>query len=120
MPNKPQQTHPLMARLPAALGARMDALGHTQKDVEAATGVHQSQVSRALSGDRKRLTAAMVRLCRYAAIDERGAKKEEQDLQVLLAKLTSLGPAAEECVRGVLRSLEPLLVNSSQRTTRKS
>ena len=113
MPNKPQQMHPLMAQLPAALAARMDKLGHTQKDVEAATGVHQSQVSRALSGDRKRLTDSMKRLCRYADIDEQGATRREQDLQTLLDKLTSLGPVAEECVRGVLRSLEPLLVNAS-------
>lgn len=107
MPNKSQQIHPLMVRLPAALRARMEALGHTQNDVATLTGVGQPQISRVLRGERKRLSPAMTRLCRYADIETIG--REEYELQQLFERLISSGPVAEECVRGVLRGLEPLL-----------
>lgn len=42
--------------------------GHTQKDVEAATGVRQSQISKFLSGQRRRLTPDVERLFQYAGI----------------------------------------------------
>lgn len=98
-----------MARLPTALRARMEALGHTQKDVAAATGVPQPQISRALRGERKRLTPAMRRLSKYAEIESSALGGVDEDLHRLLAHVVSSGPLAEECVRGVLRSLVPLL-----------
>jgi transcriptional regulator with XRE-family HTH domain len=37
-----------------------------QKEVEAATGVHQSQISRIISGNVRRASPNVLRLCKYA------------------------------------------------------
>lgn len=116
MPNKPTPIHPWIAQLPAALRARMDANGHTQKDVESVTGVPQPQISRALNGHRKRPTEAMRKLCKYAELDtEANGTPSMAELAGLLQRVVAGGPAATECAKGVLESLALLLGNSAKR-----
>lgn len=106
--------NPLMARLPAALRERMQANRHTQSDVEAATGVPQPQISRALKGLRKRPTEPMQKLCQYAFIEnDDSGRPTLAELSALLHKIVGGHPAAAECVKGVLQSLAPLLTSTS-------
>ena len=104
-----------MTQLPGALRARMEANGHTQKDVEIATGVPQPQISRVLNGQRKRPTDAMQKLCRYAELEMDGESAPSLvELMGLLQRLVSGGPAATACAKGVLESLTLLLGNSAK------
>jgi transcriptional regulator with XRE-family HTH domain len=68
MPAKALDIDPRMEAAIPRLRARMAERGHTQKDVEAATGVGQSQISKFLSGQRRRLTPDIERLFQYAGI----------------------------------------------------
>lgn len=104
-----------MAQLPTALRARMDANGHTQKEVEAATGVRQPQISRVLNGHRKRPTEAMKKLCRYAELETKdGNVTSLAELTGLLQHVVAGGPAATACAKGVLESLALLLGNHAK------
>lgn len=98
----------MMARLPAALRERMHANGHTQIDVERLTGVPQPQISKALSGVRKRPTEPMRKLCQYADIEAQGGVPHTAELTELLQRVVASGPATAECVRGILQSLAAL------------
>lgn len=121
MPIGTQKLHPLMRALPAALRVRMDALGHSQMEVSALTGVPQPQISRALSGSRKRPTPAMLELCRYASLElgkaeaASGAAREVTLLMQLL--IGDSAPAAAQ-MKAVLRSLAPLMSDYRNRPVR--
>lgn len=97
----------------------MLANGHTQKDVETATGVPQPQISRALKGFRKRPTQAMRKLCQYAGIDF-GDNRDSPSLAELVELLQNVAagsPVAAECVKGMLQSLAPLAARASREGT---
>ncbi len=120
MPNRKAPVHSWMAQLPAALRARMDVEGHTQKDVEDATGVPQPQISRVLNGRRKRPTDAMRKLCLYADLKTTGeALSGSAELSGLLQQVIAGGPQATACVTGILKSLMPLLENPTQRKRKR-
>lgn len=105
MPNKSAAFHPLMVRLPGALRECMREKGHTQKDVEKATGVSQPQISKVLKGLRKRPTEDMRKLCLYASIENVSRSPNEAELLELLHKVVAGHPEAAECVRGILQNL---------------
>jgi len=110
-----------MRALPAALRARMDALGHSQIEVSERTGVPQPQISRALSGGRKRLTPAMRELCRYAELQDDGNSEVggvALEVTALLQHLIGDSAPAAAHIRSVLRSLAPLMADYRQRTSR--
>jgi len=117
MPNQKSAIDPAMLRLPLALQERMRALDHTQGDVSIATGVSQPQISKALNGRRKRLTTSMRILCRYAGLEV--AHQEHPpalvELTQLLQTLVDGNPGAAECVKGVLKSLAPLVARAHLR-----
>lgn len=106
--------HPVMRALPVALRARMDSLGHRQNDVVAHTGVPQPQVSRALNGERKRLTPAMQKLCQYAEIEKSlptAASETTEEVAALLQHLIGDSASAAAHMKAVLRSLAPLMAS---------
>lgn len=120
MPKNPENFDPLMRSLPAALRARMIALGHSQLEVAALTGVPQPQISRALQGSRKRLTPEMEKLCRYACIGAKGpADVNDAALEVTLLVRQLIGDSAVAAahVKAVLRSLAPLMADYRQRSS---
>jgi len=120
MLKKLQSFHPLMRSLPAALGARMIALGHSQVEVSAFTGVPQPQISRALQGARKRLTPDMEKLCRYALLSaEEPEVVGDTALEVTLLMRQLIGDStlAAAHMKAVLRSLAPLMADHRQRTS---
>lgn len=90
----------------------MDELGHTQEHVAIATGVAQSNISRILSGERKRLGRAVLRLCQYAEInaDEVSPRDEAQEqASQLLRTIIGHNPAAASAVARILEVLAPIL-----------
>jgi transcriptional regulator with XRE-family HTH domain len=118
MPVKTSTPHPELGRLPAALLARMKALGHTQLDVARETGVPQPQISRALRGKRKRLTAPISALCRYAGLDshEPQSGASPADLARLVVQLSGDDPSAAAALQTVLSGIAELI---QQRTRSK-
>jgi transcriptional regulator with XRE-family HTH domain len=113
--------HPAMRALPAALRARMDSLGHHQSDVSERTGVPQPQISRALNGERKRLTPAMRELCRYAELGEGlplSAGETTEEVTALLQHLIGDSAPAAAHMKSVLRSLAPLMADYRRHATR--
>ena len=109
-----------MCSLPAALGERMIALGHSQVEVSSLTGVPQPQISRALKGARKRLTPDMEKLCRYALLNaEDPAVVGDVALEVTLLMRQLIGDStlAAAHMKAVLRSLAPLMADYRQRTS---
>lgn len=120
MLKRPETFHPQMRALPAALRGRMTVLGHTQNEVSALTGVPQPQVSRALRGERKRLTPAMMELCRYALMDtDEAVRVGDTALEVTLLMRQLIGDSALAAaqMKAVLRSLAPLMADYRQRTS---
>lgn len=117
MPNRKHDTHAALRALPGALRARMDSLGHDQLDVEAATGVPQPQISRALNGIRKRLTPPMRELCRYAGLDDDSppVNAAAQELAALVQHMIGDSTAAAVHMKAVLRSLAPLMADCRRR-----
>lgn len=119
MPNREHSVHPVLRALPGALRARMDSLGHNQMDVEAATGVPQPQVSRALNGVRKRMTPPMRELCRYAGIGDGSSpvvSHGADEVAILLQRMIGESAPAAAHMKAVLRSLAPLMANYRRRT----
>ncbi|WP_202845040.1 helix-turn-helix domain-containing protein [Luteimonas saliphila] len=99
-----------MAWLPSALKERMKAFGHTQCDVERLTGVPQPQISKVLKGARKRLTAPMKALCRYAETGEsRAAETRISVLAGQLVKAVAKEPSRTEAVESALEGLIALV-----------
>lgn len=119
MSTRKHDLHPALRALPGALRARMDVLGHAQIDVEAATGVPQPQISRALNGVRKRLTPPMRELCRYAGLDDMSipsVSDASQEVAILLQHMIGDSAPAAAHMKGVLRSLAPLVADYRRRT----
>ena len=119
MPNRKHSVHPALRALPGALRARMDSLGHSQAAVEAATGVPQPQISRALNGVRKRMTPPMRELCRYAGVDDGSSPAVvhgAEEVAILLQRMIGDSAPAAAHMKAVLRSLAPLMANYRGRT----
>jgi hypothetical protein len=123
MPKRTHEIHPALRALPMALRARMDSLEHDQMDVEAATGVPQPQISRALKGVRKRLTPPMRELCRYAGLDSGSpppASDVAQEVAILLQHMIGDSAPAAAHMKAVLRSLVPIMADYRRRTAARS
>jgi transcriptional regulator with XRE-family HTH domain len=121
MPNKNQPADSRLAAIRVAIERKMDELGHTQQQVAEATGVTQSSISRLLSGERKRISKAVLRLCQYAEIDadDVSPRDEAQErASQLLRTIIGDNPAAASAVARVLEVLAPILL--SHRPTEKS
>lgn len=85
---------------------------HTQEDVSRDTGVSQSNISRVLSGRRKRISPSALKLCQYAEIamlasDPVVAARDRLDEVVLRA--IGDNPEAAIALANVIESLAPLL-----------
>lgn len=123
MPISRANVDPLLLRLPAALQARMAELGHNQMEAAKAAGVSQSDVSRALNGQRKRLTEPMRRLCQYANVHADTAPDAEHsiaELSQLLRRVIGDNPHAAPQLSAVLHSLAPLLATYHPSTSTAS
>lgn len=92
----------------------MDARGHQQKDVVSATGLTQPQVSKVLSGERRRVTATVRAICQYAGIDLDAACDFGPDclpLSQSARRLLEDNPAAAAVVAHIVDVLVPALLN---------
>lgn len=70
------------SQLLESLAIRLRDGACTQQQIQVATGVHQSQVSRILSGQAKRLSKNVERLCKYAeglAKDDRASTSKDAE-----------------------------------------
>lgn len=101
-----------MGDIQSALRAAMERNGHSQPDVSKVTGVSQSNISRLLGGQRKRVTESVRRLCQYAGIDAKGAALEpdaQRRLSQAVREAIGDNPHAALALASVIESLAPLL-----------
>jgi transcriptional regulator with XRE-family HTH domain len=69
----------------------------TQRELESATGVHQSQVSRILGGHARRPSPNLLKLCKYAeTLSTLDDAAEGSDEEIIGAIRSLLGHCAEE------------------------
>lgn len=101
-----------MAAIRTAVRTQMRRKNHAQQAVSSLTGVTQSQISRVLSGQRKRVTPAVILLCQYAEFEiERlpAALAAERQLSQVLRGAIGDNVAAAAVVARVLEALAPVL-----------
>lgn len=112
MPNKMQKKSALVFELGAALRQQMIVHGDTQQEVSQKTGVSQSDISRILNGQRKRLGKSAKRLCQYACIDTSPTSEASAARELLshtLHRAVGDNAAATLALIQVVESLIPLL-----------
>lgn len=84
----------------------------TQQEIQAATGVHQSQVSRILAGQAKRLSKNVELLCKYAEglakADRSSTSKISEELCNKVLELWDGSAAHAQALDGVLDALGKL------------
>ena len=104
-------------RLPAIIAAtrrKMRERGDTQSDIAQHIGVTQGEISKILSGQRRRLTKPIIKLCQYANYD---VATDSDDggylgpLSQVLREAIDDNPDAEEALVHILHALLPLLRN---------
>jgi hypothetical protein len=119
MPVGRQPTDPrLLAAVPQVL-AYMAMQGHQQKDVMRLSKQSQPQVSKFLSGQRRRVTTAVRQICRYAGIDlELASVRTEPTLPLSQSARQVLedNPRAAEAVARVIEALVPVLAQLYEAT----
>ena len=97
--------HAALERLAQAVRSR----AITQKDIADATGVHQSQVSRILAGQIRRVSANVLALCKYADLHfvDVGAIRPNKRSEIAdaLAEVLSGHPKEVTAATKVLASL---------------
>lgn len=97
-----------------AVEQQMKRKEHSQLAVATLTGVSQSDVSRLLSGQRKRVTPQVIALCEYAEFDAdlttHSAAAERRLSQALRGAIGD-NPEARSALTRVLEVLAPLLRN---------
>lgn len=98
-----------MVRLIDFLARRVRAGTLTQKEIEESTGVHQSQVSRILAGQAKRLSRNVQRLCKYAEqLDSITAPESSSSADLLQARILDVWDGTRnhaEALEALLREL---------------
>jgi transcriptional regulator with XRE-family HTH domain len=101
-----------MTGIRAAIEQRMMQLDHSQSQVAELTSVPQSDVSRILSGQRKRVTKSVLALCQYANYDVETTyefSRLERELSQVLRGVIGENPAAAPILTRILKALAPLL-----------
>lgn len=112
MPNRRHDTDLRMAEIRSALRAAMERNGHSQSEVSKVTGVSQSNVSRLLAGERKRVTECVKRLCHYAGVDaetDAPAMDAHRRLSQALSGAIGNNSQAALALASIIESLTPLL-----------
>ena len=86
--------------------------GHSQKNVADIARTNQSEISRVLRGERKRLTATVQRLCQYAKYeitDSPRLSEAELRLSQVLREAVGNNSAAAIALTRIIESVTPLL-----------
>lgn len=112
MPNGRHITDLRMGEIQSALRAAMERNQHSQPDVAKMTGVSQSNISRLLAGQRKRVTPCVRKLCQYAGLDAETGQPEvdaHRRLSQALSRVIGDNPHAALALANVIESLAPLL-----------
>lgn len=103
---------PRIPQIRAAVEQRMRERKHIQKDVEMATGVHQSRISRFLSGQGKRMTAQIDSLCKYAELEINSHSQQDaaqRELSQALQWAIGDNPEATLALARIVQALAPIL-----------
>lgn len=81
----------------------------TQLEISRATGVHQSQISRILSGGVRRASKNVIRLCKYADSLPSITRRTKDDQEAVASELMSLlgrSAAEDDALRQIISGLQ--------------
>ncbi len=112
MPNRRHIADLRMGEIQSALRVAMGRNQHSQPDVAKVTCVSQSNISRLLAGQRKRVTPSVRKLCQYAGLDAETGQPEvdaHRRLSQALSGAIGNNPHAALTLASVIESLAPLL-----------
>ena len=88
--------------------------GRLQSEIARDVGIHQSQVSRIMSGQFKRVSArSIMRLCEFAGINTTLEQPLSERLQSALSGLWDGTASQEEALIGLLRAADALALSRS-------
>jgi transcriptional regulator with XRE-family HTH domain len=80
-----------VSKLLALLSDKLSTKAITQQEIQQATGVHQSQISRIVAGKSKRVSPNVKKLCKYAeALRTSRQGKGSADAEVLQASILAI------------------------------
>jgi len=102
-------------RLAQKLCAVIDRKGVTLEQIASKAGVEQSRVSRFRSGEFRRMTPTLEKLCRSLGVHwqdyilENGPKKLPEDFLESVRRLVGKNPRKIRAVRQLVRSVETLV-----------
>jgi len=112
MSKNTHKTDPRLALLRAVLPQRMSALDHTQEQAAQKAGVTQADVSRVLSGQKRRFTPPIAKLCQYAEIDPTSLgdpQRAHDRLSQSVSWAIGDNPAAALVLSYIVDSIAPLI-----------
>mgnify|MGYP001276648901 CR=1 FL=1 len=112
MRNRLHVGDPFLLELRAAVQATMQERGHTQIQVSTKTGMPQSQISRFLGGEGKRMTQHLHSLCVYADLypnPHESPSGADEELSQLLREVIGDNARAAQAMLEVVKALAPAL-----------
>jgi len=98
-------------RLIEQLRCVFDKNGATQQEIAKQSGVHQSQVSRILRGEFKRLTRNVLKICKYANVAPSrltGKDPLSPELKKVLIRLLNGPPNKEKALLRLFKAIDEL------------
>lgn len=101
-----------IADIVADIRAYMKAEKLTQKSLGAATGVHQSQISRILQGDCRKVGKNLNKICKYANIETSIPDSPPEQSTALMAALRDTWNGSEQHAKQLaqlIRKVGPIL-----------
>lgn len=110
--HNPSMKKRITSELVSDLRAYMVATGLSQVELSVRTGVHQSQISRILSGVCRRADGNLLKLCNYANIETVEANADLENFPELLDTLRTVlsgDKRKANQLAKVIKSLAPLL-----------
>jgi hypothetical protein len=104
-----KKTYRPLGEICAALAASFEASRTPQKRIEKDTRIHQSQISRILNGEVRRVSKNVLRLCKYAKVNpySTGEYTVTDDQMLMDAIETAVGgsPQRARALVGVVRAV---------------
>ncbi len=122
MPRFPLKPDPHVERMRAALRDYVRAARGRQMSIEKATGIKQYTVSRFISGRLRKLSPAIVIVCKYAGIDTDSGMEKDGDNARLKAALSAVWdgqPETAELIAVLIESLGPILLALKRRSAKR-
>lgn len=120
MPNRAHVTDPRLGPARAAVMAFLSSQSMKQEELAFALKIEQSQVSRFLSGQRKRITPTIRRICQYAGFElspASAAPSAQERVSQTMRQVLGINPQAADLLAQIVEAVGPLLAQLPKSTS---